>query len=121
MTTGALPDDHKVATYQHLALALGGTYGGDGDAPSFTGDLLRLIAKADPQNRARLRIAFPVQVAAWEIWNIGAGTMTAAELLDLANDVARAGVAANPEFYNRDLTLRPDPAPETEDEAVEPS
>lgn len=74
---GVLPDDHVVESFQDLCLAL------RGDATSFTGDLLRLIAKADPGNRARLRAGFPVHVAAWEAWAGADPTdppMTAAEL-----------------------------------------
>jgi hypothetical protein len=40
----------------------------DGDATNFTTQLLRLIAKADPLNRERLRVAYPEAVAAWEKW-----------------------------------------------------
>ncbi len=38
------------------------------DASNFTAELLRLIAKADPINRARLRGAFPREVEAYEAW-----------------------------------------------------
>lgn len=69
-----LPADHKVETWHELCLALGG------DVTSFTGDLLRLIAKADPGNRARLRAGFPKHVAAWEIWTEQSGTLTSGEL-----------------------------------------
>ena len=34
----------------------------------FSGHLLRLIAKADGQNRERLRKGFPEHVAAYESW-----------------------------------------------------
>lgn len=34
----------------------------------FSAELLRLIPKADPKNRARLRSAFPEHVAAFEWW-----------------------------------------------------
>lgn len=54
--------DDQIRTIDGLALILGGS----GD--SFTGDLLRLIAKADPGNRAQLRGAFPYHVRAWELW-----------------------------------------------------
>lgn len=40
----------------------------DGSPTSFTGQLVTLIEKADPGNRARLREAFPRHVAAWEAW-----------------------------------------------------
>lgn len=58
----ALPSEARVITLDHLALALGGS----GD--SFTGWLLLLIGKADRVNRARLQQAFPLHVAAWELW-----------------------------------------------------
>ena len=71
-----LPDDHPVKTWHELCLALGG------DVTSFTGDLLRLIEKADPGNRARLRAGFPKHVAAWEMWQASPdGGLTAAQLL----------------------------------------
>jgi hypothetical protein len=69
-----LPGDHKVETWHELCLALGG------DLTSFTGDLLRLIAKADPGNRARLRAGFPKHVAAWEMWEQRSGLLTSGEL-----------------------------------------
>lgn len=69
-----LPDDHPVSTWHELCLALGG------DVTSFTGDLLHLIAKADPGNRARLRAGFPQHVAAWEMWTEADPPMTAGEL-----------------------------------------
>lgn len=40
--------------------------GGHGDW--FTAQLLRLIAKADMQNRGRLRQAFPEEVELYERW-----------------------------------------------------
>jgi hypothetical protein len=60
--TGALPYDHLVVTFGDLCLAL------NGDETSFTGDLLRLVQKADRKNRELLRAGFPVHVAMWEIW-----------------------------------------------------
>jgi hypothetical protein len=68
------PPDMQLATYGHLALALGGS------ADSFTGHLLLLIAKADPGNRARLRAGFPRQVAAWEWWMLSGGDGTAGQM-----------------------------------------
>lgn len=56
-----MPSD-RIVTTGDLALLLGGSEG------SFTGDLLRLVEGADPENRERLRTAFPVQVRAWELW-----------------------------------------------------
>lgn len=40
--------------------------GGHGDW--FTAHLLRLIAKSDREHRARLRLGFPDEVAAFEKW-----------------------------------------------------
>lgn len=37
----------------------------------FTAELLRLIAKADINNRQRLRVAFPDEVHLWESWYHG--------------------------------------------------
>ena len=85
---GALPDDHPVDTHQDLCLAL------RGDTTSFTGDLLRLIAKADPGNRARLRAGFPVHVAAWEVWHAADPPVTAAELQAAAVASAALGPRA---------------------------
>lgn len=51
-----------VGTWEDLVLFL------DGSPTSFTGQLVTLIEKADPGNRARLREAFPRHVAAWEAW-----------------------------------------------------
>lgn len=48
---------------------LGEILAGQGDW--FNAHLLRLIAKADQQNRARLRLAFPEEVKAWEDWMLG--------------------------------------------------
>jgi hypothetical protein len=53
---------HPCGTWEELCLFL------DGMPSSFTGQLLTLIEKADPGNRARLRAEFPRQVAAWETW-----------------------------------------------------
>lgn len=37
----------------------------------FTAELLRLIAKADAENRNKLRLGFPEEVAAYEWWYKG--------------------------------------------------
>lgn len=58
-----LDDSASLEDLTMLCLYLGG------DITSFTGDLFRLIAKADPDNRWRIRQGFPVHVAAWEHWN----------------------------------------------------
>lgn len=74
MTSTLAPDD-RIVTHADLARALGGS------EDSFTGLLLTLIEKADPGNRARLRLAFPRQVAAWEYWMDAAqGEWTSSEM-----------------------------------------
>jgi len=45
---------------------LGDLIAGHGDW--FTAKLLRLIAKADHENREKLRLGFPEEVAAYERW-----------------------------------------------------
>ncbi len=39
----------------------------------FTSHLLRLIAKADAQNRESIRLGFPEHVAAWDRWQASTG------------------------------------------------
>jgi hypothetical protein len=56
-----------------MAAAMGG-YG-----TWFTSHLLRLIAKADPQNRELLRLEFPDHVAAFERWRTGVGEFAVKE------------------------------------------
>jgi hypothetical protein len=57
-----MPDIWRLSHLGDLALFLGGS------DDSFTGDLLRLIAKADPGNRALLQRTFPAEVEAWTAW-----------------------------------------------------
>ena len=72
-----------------LAVVLGGS------ADSFTGELLRLIAKADPWNRRKLLPAFPREVVAYAYWMAQRGPteMTYGELTDhlTALDTATGG------------------------------
>ena len=56
-------DDRRMYGTGDLAVFLGGS------EDSFTGLLLVLMQKADPGNLARLRLAFPREVKAWETWN----------------------------------------------------
>lgn len=56
-------DDVVMKELGDLALFLGG------DHDSFTGDLLRLIQKADPQNLNRIAAGFPRHVRAWLLFN----------------------------------------------------
>jgi hypothetical protein len=39
-----------------------------GSGDWFSAELLRLIAKADPDNRAKLRLGFPEHVQAYLVW-----------------------------------------------------
>jgi hypothetical protein len=68
-------DDIPISEPGQLAEFLGGS------ATSFTGMLLTLIAKADPQNMMRLELAFPRQVAAWHTW-MAMASPTPAQLRD---------------------------------------
>lgn len=74
LDTGALAPDARIRLLSDLALFLWGS------EDSFTGFLLYLIAKADLFNLARLRIAFPETVAAYEAWQRCDPAPTAAEL-----------------------------------------
>lgn len=48
---------------------IGDLVAGDGDWA--TAHLLRLIAKADAEHRARIALGFPEEVAAYEAWHRG--------------------------------------------------
>lgn len=56
------PDDKPMPTLAELAIFLGGS------DDSFTGDLLRLMRKADPGNLARLRAGFNDEYRALRAW-----------------------------------------------------
>lgn len=77
-TTGVYPGGLKAGTVICTHDELSRWLGGSGD--SFTGVLLHLIAKADPGNRARLTQAFPLEVAAWLVWQGADPAPTAEEL-----------------------------------------
>lgn len=79
MTT---PGDKPIVELADLAAALGG------DEDSFTAALLRLLGKADTANYAKLRQAFPYEAAAWELWKLMPGSLTVAEVTELAREVA---------------------------------
>lgn len=108
--THAVRLDAVLGDVGDLARALGG------DDTSFTGDLLRLIAKADVDNRPRLALAFPRVFIAWNIWMYTSPAPTAGELLDrlaaaLGEDPhhRREG---GPRPVDAAITLRPAPVPE---------
>lgn len=77
--------DDMVTDMRELALFLGG------DVDSFTGDLLRLIAKADPHNLNRIGEGFPEHVAAFLMWRavapVPAGKL--ADILDITYRINR--------------------------------
>lgn len=77
----ALADTAMVESFTELALFLGG------DATSFTGDLLRLIAKADPTNINKLAQVYPREVRAFVMWRAAAPlhARTLVELLKAAH------------------------------------
>lgn len=62
MDNAAMLPGHPAGEWHDLVLFLNGM------PDSFTGQLLTLIEKADPGNRARLRDAYPFEVLAWETW-----------------------------------------------------
>ncbi len=70
-------DDREIWGTGDLAVFLGGS----GD--SFTGLLLALIAKADPEARGRLKLAFPRQVTAWELWQSCSPVPTFAQMREM--------------------------------------
>lgn len=57
-----LPGETPVSTIEDLAMALGRSDTG------FFAQLLRLVAKADPDNRRRLMQVFPREVTGYETW-----------------------------------------------------
>lgn len=83
MDTGVLPPDSRIRMLGDLALFLRGS------DDSFTGDLLRLIARADPGNRSLLRGAFPEAVEAYAAWHSCTETPTASELRNVIDQRAR--------------------------------
>jgi hypothetical protein len=70
-------DDRQMWGTGDLAVFLGGS------EDSFTGLLMVLIAKADPENRVRLKLAFPRQVAAWELWQACSSVPTFAQMREI--------------------------------------
>jgi hypothetical protein len=70
-------DDRQMWGTGDLAVFLGGS------EDSFTGLLMVLIAKADPENRGRLKLAFPRQVAAWELWQSCSPVPTFAQMREM--------------------------------------
>lgn len=91
MKCGSPGSSEPMYGLEDLALALGGS------ASSFTGDLLRLIAKAQstPLNLEGLRRGFPRIVRAYELWMATSPPPTGDQLL-AALDVWWAGRNATP-------------------------
>jgi hypothetical protein len=73
-------DDRQMWGTGDLAVFLGGS------EDSFTGLLLVLIAKADPENRGRLKLAFPRQVTAWELWQSCSPVPTFAQMREMMTE-----------------------------------
>jgi hypothetical protein len=71
-----MPENAIIDDMGTLALFLGGSH------DSWTGEFLRLIAKSDHAHRAKLRLAYPVHVRAFEVWQLRA-PITVAELTKL--------------------------------------
>lgn len=89
--------DEPVGGFAGLILACGGSPADEPSRPSFTGMLLAVIEKADYANRARLRAAYPREVAAYEIWFSSDGQATVGQLRKLTDAIPepeRPGVTA---------------------------
>lgn len=78
-----------------VALALGGS------DDSWTGDLLRLVAKADPERRDLLRLAFPREVDLWLIWQSLEPAPTCGQLLGFLEELDRTMSEAAGTAYER--------------------
>lgn len=78
----ACAEDTTIADIGRLSLFLGG------DHDSFTGDLLRLVHKAQATwpNFSKLLAAFPYQVTAWVVWQAVTPEITAGRLRDLLSE-----------------------------------
>jgi hypothetical protein len=64
-----LPPDQLVTDWPALVYACGGQPPDrQGEGASFTGRLLDLIQRADPQNLRLLALAYPGEVIAWRAW-----------------------------------------------------
>jgi len=87
-------DDRRLFGTGDLAVFLGGS------EDSFTGLLIVLMQKADHGNLARLRLAFPREVRAWEVWNSMSPVPTFAELREALAD-AEHGAALMREWRAR--------------------
>ena len=87
-------DDRRMYGTGDLAIFLGGS------EDSFTGLLIVLMQKADPGNLARLRLAFPREVKAWETWGAMSPVPTFAELREALAD-AETGDALMREWRAR--------------------
>jgi hypothetical protein len=59
--------NHEIDAKQ-AAFDLWLTFHGDGKASHMTTQVYLLIAKADPEHRARIRLGFPTEVRLWEEW-----------------------------------------------------
>jgi len=74
-------NDRPIYATGDLAILLGGS------PDSFTGRLLELIAKADAENRGRLKLAFPRETMAWQVWQSVSPAPTFRQMSDLMADI----------------------------------
>lgn len=84
-----VPADGPITTMAQLAVFCGGP-------ASFTGEVLRLLARADPGMRSRLRYAFPELWTAWDAWMDCLSAPTPDELRAQISE-SRAAMAALPD------------------------
>lgn len=90
----AFPDDYPVDQWHQLCAALGGS------ADSFTGQLLTLMGKADPGNRARLQRAYPREYAALQWWKEAPSPRTLGQLRDHLAELITAATADRTEDFS---------------------
>ena len=90
MSTAYNWDDHQMYGTGDLAIFLGGS------EDSFTGLLIVLMQKADPGNLARLKLAFPREYRAWEMWNSTSPVPTFRELRERLAEAEGLGGAGSP-------------------------
>lgn len=74
---GKVPPEKRLDNLADLAGFLGG------DASSFTHHFLYLVSLASDADRARLRIAFPLESIAWGVWHACDPAPTAEQLAEI--------------------------------------
>lgn len=88
------PDSYPVDHWGQLCTALGGS------EDSFTGQLLALMNKADPGNRARLQRAYPREYAALQWWKEAPSPRTVRQLRDHLAELITAATADRTEDFS---------------------